>query len=233
MFEYKIVGTSHVSKESEKRIEAAIESFKPDIIGIELDSNRLHGLLSNEKAKLPPKLIFKIGLWGYIFSVVGKSFQEKIGKKLGIVPGQDMLSAVFLAKKYNIPAALIDQNIHITLQHLSRNFKRKDKWNLTKDIFKSIFMRKKVIKEMGLEDFDLSAIPEDALIEKMIDQIKVKYPGVHKAIIHDRNIYMANRMFAYLKNNPEKRYLAVVGAGHKKEMEKILNKRLLNLEYIK
>ena len=228
-FAYKIIGTSHVSKESKRKIELAVKEFKPDIICVELDRQRLQGLLQKsqgkeENEKIPLKLIFQIGFWGYLFSLLGRTVQNKIGKKLNIMPGEDMLSAVKLAGENNLPLALIDQDIKITLQRLSKNFRFKDKWHFIVDFFRGLIMPKKVLKEMGFTTIDLSKIPSNKIIEKAILMMEKRYPGIYKAIVEDRNHYMVAKIKNILRKEPDKKLLIVVGAGHKKGMEELLKK---------
>ena len=61
-----LLGTSHVAKQSAKEIEEAIEIYKPEVVGIELDIDRLKTLLSsdsnaNKKRRSNRKMIKEIG----------------------------------------------------------------------------------------------------------------------------------------------------------------------------
>ena len=47
--EIVLVGTAHISSESIKLVEETIEAEKPDVIGVELDKERLAQLLSGKK----------------------------------------------------------------------------------------------------------------------------------------------------------------------------------------
>ena len=104
----KVIGTSHVAKRSVKEIEKVFEEFQPDIIAVELDKRRLQALMEQEKGekdqRLPFSLIKQVGVTGYLFAVIGKSVQKKMGNIMNVNPGVDMLQAVNLAKK-NKPGA--------------------------------------------------------------------------------------------------------------------------------
>jgi len=234
-FQYKIIGTSHVAKESVENIKKEIKEFQPDIVCIELDANRLQGLLSNQKSNFNPKMIGRIGLTGYIFGLIGHMMQKKVGEKLNIIPGKDMLTAYKVAKAENKDIKLIDQDVQATLRNVSKNFTWKEKRRLFGQIFEAIFFKKRAIEKnkeklQGM-NFDLNTVPSEEIVEKMILSLKDEYPGLYKAIVDDRNKIMANRIYLLLKKNPTKKVLAIVGAGHKTEMEKIINKKLQNLEY--
>jgi pheromone shutdown protein TraB len=229
-FQYKIVGTNHVSHESLVKIEKTIETFKPDVICVELDRNRLEGLLSQKEQKMSIRMIKDIGLWGFVFAAIGRSVQKSLGKKLQITPGADMLGAVKLASEKKLKCYLIDQDVRITLRNLSKRFSWKDKWNLFKDILKAVFMPKKAMKE-ALK-IDVGTVPTDEIVEKMLEYVKKKYPGIYSALIEERNVFMVERIISIFKKGPSLRIMVVVGAGHKKGMIKLLDQKLLKLEYI-
>ena len=73
--------------------------------------------------------------------------QQKLGKLVGVQPGSDMLTAVILARQYNSKLFLIDQEIELTLSKFSKQITVKEKFQFLKDIFSSIFRKKKFEKE--------------------------------------------------------------------------------------
>lgn len=235
-FQYKILGTSHVADQSVREIREAMDSFKPDLVCVELDKSRLYGLLNNKKSKFTPNLIFKVGLGGYLFGLMGSFIQKKIGGKLGISPGQDMLTAVKLAGERKLPLALIDQDISITLKRISKNFRWKERLQLVKDIFMGFLMPKRTMRrlqaDVGDINFDLRTVPDDKLIKKMMGNLKKQYPGLYKALVEDRNNFMSNKVIKIFKKEPLKRLLIVVGAGHQEEMQEIIDRKILKLEYL-
>ncbi len=62
-------------------------------------------------------------------------------------------------------------------------------------------------------------------------EIKNNYPGVYKVIIEERNQYMANQLFNLKQYFPDAKIVAVVGAGHKKGMIKILEDKFKTYLY--
>ena len=105
-----IIGTSHIAKQSLEEVEKAIVEGKPDIIALELDNKRLYSLF-----KKPGKLRFydikRVGIKGFIFSIIGAWAEKKLGSMVGVPPGSEMKKAVRLAREHNIKLALIDQDI--------------------------------------------------------------------------------------------------------------------------
>ena len=56
----------------------------------------------------------KVGL--FLTTTILGYFQSKIGADLDVAPGSEMISAIEAAEDLNIPIALIDRDINITLQ---------------------------------------------------------------------------------------------------------------------
>src|SRR3989338_559962 len=115
-----IIGTSHIAKQSLLEVERAIEESKPDIVALELDSKRLYSLMNREKSKISIYNIRRVGLKGFIFSLIGAWAEKKLGKLVGVAPGSEMKKAIMLARKNKLKIALIDQDIEITLRRFSK-----------------------------------------------------------------------------------------------------------------
>lgn len=209
-----IIGTSHIAKQSINQVEEAIESQKPEIVGVELDQQRLYALLHKGKRSINLKDVFRVGLKGFIFSLIGAWAEKKLGKMVGIKPGAEMLTAVKLAKKHKIQLALIDQNIEITLKRLSQEITWKEKFNFLADIVKAVIFRKKEV------DFDLTKVPGEKIIKKLITKLKKRYPSIYKVLIKERNKIIAKNLFHLIQSN--KKTLAIIGAGHEKEVIELI-----------
>ncbi len=219
----KILGTSHVAKQSLKEIEKYIEDNQPDIVAVELDRNRLTALLHNQKKQhLSIKEIRNIGFTGFIFASIGSYVQNKIGKLVEVNPGEDMLTAVKLAKQHNLKIALIDQNIKVTLQKISKSFKFTDLFKLFVDGFNGLFFKERELKKYGLNEIDFNKVPSKKVIKKVINGLSIRYPNLYKVLVHERNIYMVRNLVNIQKHHPDSNILAVVGAGHEDGMLKIL-----------
>ena len=221
-----IIGTSHIAKESINEVKQAIISEKPGIVAVELDAGRYYSLNSKRKASIRLKDILEIGIVGFVFAVLGKWAQEKLGKLVGVMPGSEMLTAVRFAKKKNIEVRLIDQDIGITLKRLSKAITLREELRFVKEILKAIFFGKRELKRLGIEDaeIDLSKVPSKELIKKLIGEFKINYPNVYRVLVEERNIVMARRLALLIENNKDKKIVAVVGAGHEEELLLLVKK---------
>jgi len=219
-----IIGTSHIAKQSVVEITDAIYELKPDIIALELDHRRYHALLSKAKHRIRLSDIRRIGIKGFIFALLGQYAQKTLGKYAGLEPGADMLTAINIAHHRNIKISFIDQDIEITFRRFSQSLTWKEKWNFIVDLFRAIFFRKSEIKKLGIENFDLTKVPEKKLIEKLLKKLKERYPFVYKVLITERNTVMSRNLHHLMQSNPDKQILAVVGAGHTDDLIKLIKK---------
>ena len=224
--EIKIIGTSHIARQSIEEVQRAIFDFQPEIIAVELDLPRYQALASGNSGKISLGDIRYVGIKGFIFALIGAYVEKKLGEKVNVKPGSDMLAAVKIGKKMNLKIALIDQPIQITLQRFSQKMSRREKWNFFVDIAKGLFSGKKQMREMGFENFDLSKVPGKEIIKKAMVFAKKRYPNLYRVLVEERNYYMANQLKIISEQNPEKKILAVVGAGHEEGILKLLGQSL-------
>lgn len=219
MMRYKnlsIIGTSHIAKQSLDEVKSIIEKEKPDIIALELDKKRFYALMHSKKEKIRMYDIRRIGIKGFLFSLIGAWAEKKLGDYVGVSPGSEMKRAINIAKKNKIKIAFIDQDIEITLKRLSETLSWKEKWNFIVDVVKAVILRKKEV------EFDLRTVPSKKIINKLVNQVKKRYPNIYKVLIVERNGVMAANLENLMQTNPLKKILAIVGAGHEEDITRII-----------
>ena len=52
--------------------------------------------------------------------------------------------------------------------------------------------------------------------------VKTRYPNFYKILIEERNDVMAHNLIRLMKKDPDKKILAIVGAGHEDELIRII-----------
>jgi len=219
-----IIGTSHIAQQSLDEVKRAIEEEKPNIVALELDKQRLYALMSTKKEKIRLYNIFRIGVKGFLFSLIGAWAEKKLGEYVGVTPGSEMRQAVRLAKKNNMKIALIDQDIEITLKRLSKSLTWKEKWNFIVDVFKAIVLRKKEV------EFDLRTVPSKKVIKKLIDKVKKRYPNIYMVLVKERNEVMAKKLARLMKDKPDDKLLAIVGAGHEEDIIDLIERDINKID---
>jgi pheromone shutdown-related protein TraB len=208
----KIIGTSHVAKESIRKVRQAFKE-PPDIVAVELDPGRAYALRNKIKRPKNFTLLRTLGMAGFLFYITAEFIQKKLGKVLNLEPGAEMLAAIKQAEFHEIPVALIDRDIQITLKRFSRHFKKRE---ILRMIWDSL-------TKFKLGKIDLNKTPSQELVEFVIEHTKKRYPSLYKILIDERDKHMAKRISLIKKKNPDKNILAVVGAGHVPGIKKYLN----------
>jgi pheromone shutdown-related protein TraB len=226
-----IIGTSHIAKQSLEEVEDSINKIKPDIIAIELDRKRFFSLMSKKKRGFRFYDIRRIGVKGAMFSLIGAWAEKKLGEYVGVAPGSEMMKAIKLANKNKTQLRLIDQDIEVTLKRFSKEFSWKEKWHIVVDIFKGIIFREKEMEKIGLESFDLTKVPSKKVVKKLIKRVKERYPNMYKVLIEERNYYMASRLRRIIANEPEKKIVAIMGAGHEDDVMRLVKGEVVNPKY--
>jgi pheromone shutdown-related protein TraB len=213
----KIIGTGHILQKSVEEVRNAILGERPDIVAVELDYNRFKAL--EDVNFLPEAYRTRISFKGVLSaSVRGGSFpvfiqgilaliQQDLGEKYGISPGSDMCAAILSAREIGARIALIDRDIGITMNRVLRVPLRE-------------VLALSSSKEEDLEDLSKISMDkiEDILekdnLELIIRGFKRKQPSLFSALVDERDKYMADMLEKISVENPEKKIIAIVGAGH-------------------
>nr|WP_123537102.1 TraB/GumN family protein [Halosimplex salinum] len=115
--EVHVLGTAHVSEQSVEEVEQTIAERKPDVVAVELDEGRYRQLKGETPDDIDPgdmlrgNTVFQF-LAYWMLSYV----QTRLGKKLGVDPGADMMAAIDSAEEHGLGVALVDRDIQMTVQ---------------------------------------------------------------------------------------------------------------------
>jgi len=201
-----LVGTAHISRHSVEEVERIITEEKPERVCIEIDPSRYRTLTEGAQwSSLDIYRVLKEGK-GFLLltNLVLTSFQRRLGLELGIRPGEEMLAAIRTAESLGIPTALCDRDIQITLR---RAWARSSFWGKNKllaALLSSVFSSEKLTSEQ------IEELKKKNELESMMEELSGYLPSVKEVLIDERDQYLARNIYA----QPEKKILAVVGAGH-------------------
>ena len=209
-----LVGTIHVSQESADLVRNVIEEEKPDGVCVELDARRFEALSQQNKwESLDLKeIIRKKQLSTLMANLLLASYQKRLGDQLGVLPGTEMLEAITVSKKFNIPIFLCDRDVRVTMRRA---------WRSTPFIKKSM-----LVSSLMLSVFDTEPITEESLqnlkkqdvLSEMMQELGTEVPTLKEVLIDERDQYLAEKI---LQADGEK-VVAVVGAGHVEGMKSVL-----------
>jgi len=151
-----------------------------------------------------------------ISNLILSSFQHKIGKKLDVKPGAEMVAAIESAELINSKIELIDRDIQVTLKRTwgKLGFFKKIR------LFNSLLMGVFASEEIGEEEIE-NLKKSDALAEAM-NAFGKEIPDVKATLIDERDQYMAS----HLTDIEGEHIVAIVGAGHVPGMKTQIGKSL-------
>jgi pheromone shutdown-related protein TraB len=223
-----LVGTAHVSQESVDLVKLVIEQEHPDGVCVELDTKRFEAISHpNRWESLDLKeIIRKQQLSTLMVNLVLASFQKRLGDKLGVIPGTEMLEAIRMAEKHDIPVTLGDRDVRVTMRRAWRN---------------TPFWRKSMLlSSLLLGVFDTTEVSEDEIrnlkkqdvLSEMMKELGEEVPTLKTVLIDERDRYLAKKIM----DARGSRIVAVVGAGHVEGIRRTLQSQepivLEELDYI-
>lgn len=204
--EFIIVGTAHISRQSADLVKEVITIEKPDRVCIELDEKRFKALSEKKRwENLDLKTIIREKqLSTLLMNLVLASYQKKLGEKLGVTPGTELLEAANTAKELNLPIELCDREVRITLRRSwnSMNFWQKIKF-LTGGLA-GLFEKQELTEEK------LAELRSKDVLSEMMEELGKAMPVLKRVLIDERDTFLAEKM----KRADGNKLVAIVGAGH-------------------
>jgi pheromone shutdown-related protein TraB len=221
---FYIVGTAHVSHASVELAESTIEELNPDAVAVELCQSRFDSLKNPDRWRNTD--IVKVLKEGkallLLFQLVLAGYQKRLGDKLNIKPGAEMMAAVKKAESKNIPIILIDREVRTTLRRAwaSLSFFTLIKLFLSSlvESFLSIF-RKTDAKSIEEE---IESLKNPNALETMMNEFSQALPDVKEPLIDERDKYLAEKIYSSPYNN----IVAIVGAGHVPGIKKLIGEKI-------
>lgn len=208
---YYILGTAHVSQRSVEEVGELIAQVKPDTVCVELCETRYQTLTQdNQWRKLDILQVIKQGKALMLMaSLALSSFQRKLGDKLGVKPGAELLEGVNQAKLHGCQLVLADRDIQVTLKRTWGNLGFWKKFVVMAGLLES-FMGNEEISEEELEK-----MKERDHLNEMMQEFAASMPGVKTPLIDERDQYL----MSMIEEAPGQTIVAVVGAGHVSGMQ--------------
>lgn len=209
-----LVGTAHISQQSTDLVREVIEGEQPDTVCIELDEKRFQALSRKQHWEdLDLKQVIRSKqLSTLLVNLILASYQKKLGGQLGVMPGTELLTAARVAEQHQIRMVLCDRDVRITLRRAWHATSLWKKCTLLSTLFTSLF------DTTELDEQKLAELRRQDVLSELINEIGQVMPEAKKALIDERDIYMAEK----IKAAPGKRLVAVVGAGHLEGIRRVI-----------
>lgn len=204
-----LLGTAHVSKASALEVAESIQELRPDVVAIELCQGRFDNLNNDNKYEnLDIGEVIKKGQALFVMAnLLLSAYQKKMGDKIGIKPGAEMISAIDEAEKIGATLKLIDRPIDVTLKRVTRQLGFIDKISMLVSVLTYLFSKEEVEE---VNETTIESLKDSSVILDTINELGIKFPNVKKYLLDERDSYMA-----YKVNRIEgEKILVVLGAAH-------------------
>jgi len=195
-----LVGVGHVF-DIGRAVRKVIREAAPQAVCLELDDERLTGLLTKRRTAGVSAGYRALG-----------DFQAKMASKYGTTVGSEMLAAYETAIELGATVYCIDMKASEFFQRAFGAMTFREKISLLSSSVFARFMGKKRI-ERELEAFE----ENDA---QYLEEFGRKYPSVKRVLIDERNLFMCNAIRTLHSKGVS--LVAVVGDGHIDGMSKLL-----------
>lgn len=201
-----LVGTAHVSAESVAEVEKTIRELRPDCVAIELDEKRADSIQHPDKYRELDIVKVLKNHEGFLLlaNLILSSFQKRMGNNTGVKPGDEMLTAMRIAKELNIPSVMVDRPIQVTLK---RAWGKNSFWGKNKlfaSLLTSAFSKEEVSEEQ------IESLKDKNEMDSMMFELSEYMPVIKEVLIDERDQYLASKIWDASGNN----IVAVLGAGH-------------------
>ncbi|MCH2453954.1 MAG: TraB/GumN family protein [Halobacteriales archaeon] len=215
----KLLGTSHVSKDSVDLVTRTIEADLPDVVAVELDPLRYKQLCDDFSDELvPTKFLNNKAVFQFLAYWLLSTIQKKIAKHFGVTPGADMKAAIDVARENQINLALVDRDIQITINRFWNSISLLQKIKL---VWELIFSISSFNSFFTSNEYDPSSVEDTDIVTAMIAEFRKFSPRGAQALIDERDAYIAHQLLKIA--SVETNIVAVVGAGHVSGIEQYLS----------
>lgn len=211
-----LIGTAHVSQKSVVEVERVIREIRPDTVCVELDEGRYKMLVDNQAWR--DLDIFQVVRQKRVLFLLSSlalgAYQRRIGEKLGVKPGAELLAGVETAKEVGAEVVLADRDVQATLKRTWANLSFWDKAQITSGLVSAPF----AVDE--IDEAKIEELKDKDTIGEMMHQVAEQMPRMKTPLIDERDQYL----MTMIQNAPGKKIVAVVGAAHVAGMVKQLGK---------
>ena len=207
-----LVGTAHVSQESADLVRETITCENPDYVGVELCKSRYKTLSKNDRwGQTKIADVIKRGeAYLFLLNILLANFQRKIGDTLDVKPGSEMVEAINVSKDQNIPIALVDRDIQVTLKRAWGAASIIEKFKLFNVLISEFIMNLFGLETESIDKKYIENLKNRDLINELIKELGDTLPCAKKVLIDERDDYIASKIL----DIPGKKIIVVVGAGH-------------------
>lgn len=201
-----LLGTAHISANSADEAERLIGEIKPDSVCVELCATRHQSLTSGQAWQEMDiiQVIRRKQATMLLAHLILAAFQRRLGDRLGIRPGAEMVRAMEAAQREGAELVLADREIQVTLLRTWRTLGWWDKLKLITQLTLTLVMSPELDAE------EIEKLKDQDVLSQVMETFATAFPRAKGTLIDERDTFLAEKIRAA----PGKTVVAVVGAGH-------------------
>jgi pheromone shutdown-related protein TraB len=201
-----LVGTAHISQESVEDVRTTIAQVRPESVCIELCKARYQAMTQADNWRKMDiyRIIREKRATFLLAQLIMSSFYRRLGERLGVQPGAEMLEAIHATEQAGARLVLADRDIEITLKRVWGHLGLWSKLKLATQILTSLFIPEPIDAEM------IEQLKKQDQLESIMAEFAQRFPEIKRRLIDERDIFLAQK----IRTAPGKTVVAVVGAGH-------------------
>ncbi|KAI5063681.1 hypothetical protein GOP47_0022228 [Adiantum capillus-veneris] len=224
-----LVGVNHISARSAEHVRHVIRHHRPNVVAVELCKERAVSLLLARKMKERSRRNFmsmKGSIKENLLKYSLEYFYSYIGNETdGPLPGEELRVALEEGHAIGARFLFMDEDFKVTIRKMSKEFslweflmfflRNRKTHNQTYPNLHGAFLR---IDQDNISKFrdQTDCLLEPQVIEEAIAMGDAYFPGLTRALLHERNEHMVKGL-----RNMEGNVVAVVGAGHVPGMRRL------------
>jgi pheromone shutdown-related protein TraB len=201
-----LVGTAHISKESVEDVRTTMEQVRPDAVCVELCKARHQTLTQADNWRKMDiyKVIRQKKALFLLAQLIMSSFYRRLGEKLGVQPGAEMLEAIHLTEQTGAQLVLADRDIEITLKRVWGYLGLWSKLKLAMQVVMGVFLPEPINSDV------IEQLKKQDQLEAIMAEFAQRFPEIKRRLIDERDTFLAQK----IRTAPGRTVVAVVGAGH-------------------
>ena len=201
-----LVGTAHLSQESVQDVRTTVEQVHPETICTELCKSRHQAITQADAwSKMDVFKVIRQKKAAFLLAqLIMTSFYRRLGQRLGIQPGAEMVEGIRLAEETKAELVLADRDIEITLKRVWGYLGFWSKTKLAMQLLMGILFQEEIDADA------IETLKQKDQLESIMAEFAGRFPEIKRRLIDERDTYLAQK----IRSAPGKTVVAVVGAGH-------------------
>lgn len=206
-----LLGTAHISKASVDKVQELLASRQYDAVAVEICESRYKNIITpNALSEMDISEVIRKGqAFRMVAMLILGGYQQRLAERLGVEPGAEIKAGVHFANEHQLPLALIDREISLTLRRLYSGMSWWRKILMFNTLLGSLFYTEQITEQ------DIEKLKQGRMLEETFEQLPLPATQIKEVVVSERDHYMAAKISEFIAQKDSiTSLLVIVGAGH-------------------